>query len=82
MEIDVLLKKRKNHASMRSFDLSFYECRRTLKDIGSLCKNNAISKVLNKLQVFRFRCTVHTNTTPTVIPNTLVRVTKTTVLQR
>ena len=35
--------------------------------IYSLCKNNAISKVLNKLQVFHFRCTVHTNTTPTVI---------------
>ena len=33
--------------------------------IYSLCKNNAISKVLNKLQVFHFRCTVHTNTTPT-----------------
>ena len=33
----------------------------------SLCKNNVISKVLNKLQVFHFRCTVHTNTTPTVI---------------
>ena len=27
----------------------------------------AISKVLNKLQVFHFRSTVHTNTTPTVI---------------
>ena len=35
--------------------------------IYSLCKNNAISKVLNKVQVFHFRCTVHTNTTPTVI---------------
>ena len=35
--------------------------------IYSLCNNNAISKVLNKLQVFHFRCTVHTNTTPTVI---------------
>ena len=33
----------------------------------SLCKNNAISKVSNKLQVFHFRSTVHTNTTPTVI---------------
>ena len=30
-------------------------------------QNIAISKVLNKLQVFHFRCTVHTNTTPTVI---------------
>ena len=29
--------------------------------------NNAISKFLNKLQVFDVRCTVHTNTTPTVI---------------
>ena len=46
-------------------------------------QNNAISKVLNKLQAFHFRCTVHTNTTPTVIKNyTLVRVIKTTVLQR
>ena len=35
--------------------------------IYSLCKNNAISKVLNKLQAFYFRSTVHTNTTPTVI---------------
>ena len=26
-----------------------------------------MSKVLNKLQVFHFRSTVHTNTTPTVI---------------
>ena len=56
-----------------------------LKDIGlqfnfflyiykiySLCKNNAISKVLNKLQVFHFRCTVHTNTTPTVITHSCV----------
>ena len=34
----------------------------------SLSKNNAISKkVLNKLQVFYFRSTVYTNTTPTVI---------------
>ena len=33
-------------------------------------KNNAISKVLNKLQVFR--CTVHTNTTPTVITHSCV----------
>ena len=37
-----------------------------------LCKNNAISKVLNKLQVFHFRCTVHTNTTPTVITHSCV----------
>ena len=36
-------------------------------EIYSLCKNNAISKVLNKLQVFNFRSTVYTNTTPTVI---------------
>ena len=35
--------------------------------IYSLCKNNAILKILNKLQVFHFRSTVHTNTTPTVI---------------
>ena len=35
--------------------------------IYSLYKNNAISKNLNKLQVFHFRSTVHTNTTPTVI---------------
>ena len=34
--------------------------------IYSLCKNNAISKDLNKLQAFHFRSTVHTNTTPTV----------------
>ena len=40
--------------------------------IYSLCKNNAISKVLNKLQVFHFRCTVHTNTTPTVITHSCV----------
>ena len=38
-------------------------------------QNNAISKVLNKLQVFNFRCTVHTNTTPTVHDYTHVRVT-------
>ena len=38
----------------------------------SLCKNNAISKVLNKLQVFLFRCTVHTNITPTVITHLCV----------
>ena len=38
----------------------------------SLCKNNAISKVLNKLQVFHFRSTVHTNTTPTVITHSCV----------
>ena len=35
------------------------------------CKN-AISKVLKKLQVFHFRCTVHTNTTPTVITHSCV----------
>ena len=57
----------------------------TFKDIGlqfliifffykiySLCKNNAISKVFNKLQVIHFRCTVHTNTTPTVITHSCV----------
>ena len=33
---------------------------------STLCKNNAISKVLNKLQVSHFHCTIHTNTTPTV----------------
>ena len=40
--------------------------------IYSLCKNNAISKVLNKLQVFHFRSTVHTNTTPKVITHSCV----------
>ena len=35
-------------------------------------QNNAISEVLNKLQVFHFRSTVHTNTTPTVITHTCV----------
>ena len=35
-------------------------------------QNNAISKVLNKLQVFQFRCTVHTITTPTVITHSCV----------
>ena len=40
--------------------------------IYSLYKNNAISKVLNKLQVFHFRCTVHTNTTPTMITHSCV----------
>ena len=29
-------------------------------------------KGLNKLQVFHFRCTVHTNTTPTVITQSCV----------
>ena len=58
-----------------------------LKDIGlqfllllffyriySLCQKNGISKVLNKLQVFHFRSTVHTNTTstPTVITHSYV----------
>ena len=54
-----------------------------LKDIGLqfiffiyeiyfLCKNNAVSKVLNKLQVFHFRCAVHTDTTPTVITHSCV----------
>ena len=38
----------------------------------SLCKNNVISKVLNKLHVFHFRSTVHTNTTPTVITHSYV----------
>ena len=38
----------------------------------SLCKNNAISKVLNKLQVFHFRWGVNTNTTPTVITHLCV----------
>ena len=54
--------------------LIFYE-------IYSLCKNNAISKVLNKSEALHFRSTVHTNTTPTCSDYTLVRVTKTTVLQ-
>ena len=40
--------------------------------IYSLCKSNAISKALNKLQVFHFRSTVHTNTTPTVITHSCV----------
>ena len=40
--------------------------------IYSLCKNNAISKILNKLQAFHFRSTVHTNTTPTVIKHSYV----------
>ena len=31
-----------------------------------------LSKVLNKLQVFHFRSTVHTNTTPTVITHSCV----------
>ena len=35
-------------------------------------QNIAISKVLNKLQVFHFRSTVHTNTTPTVITHQCV----------
>ena len=47
------------------FKLSFFL-------IYSLCKSNAISKVLNKLQVFHFRSTVYTNTTPTVITHTCV----------
>ena len=36
--------------------------------------NNAISKVLNKLQVFHFRSrsTLHTNTTPIVITHSCV----------
>ena len=33
---------------------------------------NAISKVLNKLQVFHFCSIVHTNTTPTVITHSCV----------
>ena len=37
-----------------------------------LCKNNAISKVLNKLQIFHFCSTVHTSTTPTVITHSCV----------
>ena len=37
-----------------------------------LCKNNALSKVLNKLQAFYFRSTVYTNTTPTVITHSYV----------
>ena len=38
----------------------------------SLCKNNAISKSLNKLQAFHFRSTVYTNTTATVITHPYV----------
>ena len=49
--------------------------------IYSLCKNIAISKVLNKLQVFHFRSTVHTNTTRTVITHSCV-LQKPTVLQQ
>ena len=52
----------KNNAISKNF---FYK-------IYSLCKNNAISKVLNKLQVFHLRCTVHTNTTSTVITHSCV----------
>ena len=40
------------------------------KYLKNISKN--ISKVLNKLQVFHFRCTVHTNTTPTVITHPCV----------
>ena len=43
-----------------------------LYKIYSSCKNNAISKVLNKLQVFHFSSTLHTNTTPTVITHSYV----------
>ena len=35
-------------------------------------QKNAISKVLNELQVFHFRCAVHTNTTPTLITHSCV----------
>ena len=35
-------------------------------------QNNAISKVLNKLQVFHFHITVHTNTTPIVLTHSCV----------
>ena len=38
----------------------------------SLCKNNAISKKMNRLQAFHFRSTVYTNTTPTVITHSYV----------
>ena len=40
--------------------------------IYSIFKNNTISKVFNKLQVFHFRCTVHTNPTQTVISHSCV----------
>ena len=40
--------------------------------IYSLCKNNAVSKVLNKLHAFYFRSTVYTNTTTTVITHSYV----------
>ena len=40
--------------------------------INSLCKNNAISKVLNKIIGLSLRSTVHTNTTPTVITHLYV----------
>ena len=43
-----------------------------LYKIYSVCKNIAISKLLNKLQVFHFHSTVHTNTTPTVIAHSCV----------
>ena len=35
-------------------------------------QNNALSKVLNKLQAFHFCSTVYTNTTPTVITHSCV----------
>ena len=35
-------------------------------------QNNALSKVLNKLQAFYLRSTVYTNTTPTVITHSYV----------
>ena len=43
-----------------------------LYKIYSLCKNNDISKVFNKLQAFYFHSTVPTNTTPTVITHSYV----------
>ena len=50
--------------------------------ICSLCKNNALSKVLNKLQAFYFRSTVHVHKHYTNSDYTIVLVTKTIVLQR
>ena len=60
-----------NHLCYEDIGLQFLLLFFFIKSI-LLRKNNAISKVLNKLQVFHFRCTVHTNTTPTVITHSCV----------
>ena len=59
--------KYNNNKQCAEFDLGPVLINIIFYRIYSLCKNIAISKVLNKLQVFHFRSTVHTNTTPTVI---------------